>query len=149
MENASKALIIAGAIMVSIMIVSLGVYIFNNFGGAAKENADTRLNEQEVGAFNSRILPYLGQNIPGPNVNALIQYVISNNLACIQSGETQKAITITFPGNDETGISINPGGTSVVYGSNVKRVDTSANKHYIVNGEYDNNGLITNIKVEL
>ena len=147
MENASKALIMAGAILVAILIISLGILLFNRMGGTAKNMAN--MDEQEISAFNSKITPYLGDSISGSQVNALIQYVISNNLACVQSGETQKAITITFPGNDETGISINPDGTSVVYGSNVKRVDTSANKHYIVNGEYDNNGLITNIKVDL
>ncbi len=146
MENASKALIIAGAIMVSIMIVSLGVYIFNNFGGAAKENTVNRMNKQEIGSFNSRITPYLGNSIPGPEVNALIQYVISNNINCVKSGETQKAITITFPGND-SGISINGAGTSVVYGSNVKRVDTSSGKYYNVSEGYDSNGLITTITV--
>ena len=96
MENASKALIIAGAILVSILIVSLGVYIFNTFGGAAKKNATTRMNEQEIGSFNSRITPYLGQNVPGSQVNALIQYVISNDLACVKSGEINKAIKNSY-----------------------------------------------------
>ena len=144
MENASKALIIAGAILVSIMIVSLGVLIFNRMGGTAKEMAN--MDEQEIAAFNSKITPYLGKSITGSQVNVLIQYVISNNLACVQSGETHKAITIRYPGNN-TGISVNASG--ITYGDSgaSKRVDTGANKHYIVDGTYDSNGLITTIVV--
>ena len=142
MENASKALIIAGAILVAIMIVSLGVYIFNKFGGAAKENATTRMNEQEIGSFNSRITPYLGQNVPGSQVNALIQYVISNDLACVKSGEINKAIKITFPSGS---IEVKNGEVDGINGT--KRVDTSSGSYYEVRGNYDTNGLITDISV--
>ena len=71
MENASKALIIAGAILISIMIVSLGVLIFNKMGNSAKEAAN--MDEQEIANFNSKLTPYIGQNISGSQVNALIQ----------------------------------------------------------------------------
>ena len=57
MENASKALIIAGAILVSILIVSLGVLIFNNFSESAKDMAN--MDKEEIAAFNSKITPYL------------------------------------------------------------------------------------------
>ena len=143
MENASKALIIAGAILVSILIVSLGVFIFTNASAKAKEMAN--LDEQEVSAFNSKITPYLGKSISGSQVNALIQYVISNDLTCIQSGETHKAIKITFPENDQ-GISVTDSGT-MSYGTEKKRVETGASKYYKVQGTYDSNGLITTITV--
>lgn len=144
MENASKALIIAGAILVSILIVSLGVFIFTNASSKAKEMAN--LDEQEVSAFNSKITPYLGKSISGSQVNALIQYVISNDLACIQSGETVKVITITFPKESGTNTIRLEG--NKLQGTNVKRVETGANKYYEVQGTYDSNGLITTIKVE-
>ena len=35
MENASKALIIAGAILLSILLISLGIMIFNNASNVA------------------------------------------------------------------------------------------------------------------
>lgn len=141
MENASKALIIAGAILIAILIVSLGILIFNQMSGYVKENA--KLDEQEIASFNSKITPYLGQSISGSQVNALIQYVISNDLACIQSGENVKAISITFP------IS---GGTNTIDINNInspgtKRVETGASKYYKVQGTYSSNGLITTITV--
>lgn len=144
MENASKALIIAGAILVSIMIISLGVFVFNRFGGQAKESVEGRMTEQEISSFNSRITPYLGQSISGSQVNALIQYVISNDLNCIKTGETYKAITITFPSGGGTN-TIKVNGTNLD-GTSVKRVETGSGKYYSVNGTY-NDGLITQITV--
>ena len=142
MENASKALIIAGAVLVSILIVSLGVLVFNNFSGSAREMA--KMDKEEIAAFNSKITPYLGESISGSQVNALIQYVISTDISAVQSGETYKAITITFPGNS-SGIKVN--NSSVDYGTNTKRVETGSGKYYKVEGSYDSNGLITTINV--
>lgn len=97
MENASKALIIAGSILIAIMIISLGIYIFKQYSSFAKENAD--LSEQEISAFNSKITSYLGEGISGSQVNALLQYCLANNMSAQQSGETYKCITVTQNGN--------------------------------------------------
>lgn len=93
MENASKALIIAGSILIAIMIISLGIYIFKQYSSFTKENAD--LSEQEISAFNSKITAYLGEGISGSQVNALLQYCLANNMSAQQSGETYKCITVT------------------------------------------------------
>ena len=58
MENASKALIMAGAILIAILIISLGVYVFNNMSSTAKNSAN--MDKQEISNFNSKITPYLG-----------------------------------------------------------------------------------------
>ena len=142
MENASKALILAASILIAILLVSLGVLVFNNLAGKAREAAN--MDEQEKATFNSKITPYLGNSVAGSQVNALIQYVISNDIACVQSGETHKAIKIVFPGNT-SGIKVDDSGIN--YGSGTKRVETGANKYYEVNGTNDSNGLITNITV--
>ena len=93
MENASKALIIAGSILIAIMIISLGIYILKQYSSFAKENAD--LSEQEISAFNSKITAYLGEGISGSQVNALLQYCLANNMSAQQSGETYKCIEVT------------------------------------------------------
>lgn len=137
MENASKALIIAGSILIAIMIISLGIYIFKQYSSFAKENAD--LSEQEISAFNSKITSYLGEGISGSQVNALLQYCLANNMSAQQSGETYKCITvtqITITNNDEL-----VGKNSDKY----KKVETG--KFYTVEGTSDDNGLITDIKV--
>lgn len=145
MENASKALIIAGAILISILIVSLGVLIFNRMGGAAKEAAN--MDEQEVANFNSKITPYVGNSISGSQVNALIQLVISLDNSAKSSGDATKAVSITYP--LETGgtheISFNDGDVSGING--VKRVTTGSGVYYIVTATYGDNGLINKIVV--
>lgn len=37
MENASKALIMAASVLIAIMVLSLGVYLFSIFGGTSQE----------------------------------------------------------------------------------------------------------------
>ena len=147
MENASKALIIAGAIIISIMVISLAVLVFNRMGGEAKEQAN--MDEEQIAAFNSKLTPYLGRQ-SGSQVNALIQYVISANNSAVSSRDATKAITITFPGND-TGIKVttdpSTGGMSVTYGTGLKKVTTGSTSYYDVSGEHDTNGLLTTIKV--
>lgn len=145
MENASKALLIAGAILISIMIVSLGVLIFNKMGNSAKEAAN--MDEQEVANFNSKITPYVGKNISGSQVNALIQLVISIDNSAKSSGDTTKVVSITYP--------LEAGGTNTISfsGGNVnglnavKRVKTGSGVYYTVSAEYDSNGLINKITV--
>lgn len=49
MENASKALIIAGAILVSILLISLGIVMFNASKGTTGQASGTA-NAMERGA---------------------------------------------------------------------------------------------------
>lgn len=134
MENASKALIIAGAILVAIMIISLGVLLFNRMGGAAKDAAN--MDEQEIAAFNSKITPYLGNSIAGSQVNALLQYCLSSNMSAKNSGETYKYITVSV-----SGVSALDGDSTTF-----TRVATGG-KYYTVTGTYDSNGLVTTISI--
>lgn len=135
MENASKALIMAGAILMAILIISLGVLVFNKFGGAAKQAAN--MDEQEIKSFNSKITPYLGNAVAGSQVNALLQYCLSVNISAKKSGETYKQIEVTN-GGDATSLEK----TDTSY----NRVNTSG-VYYKVEGTYDDNGLITQIKI--
>lgn len=41
MENASKALIIAGAILISILLISLGIIMFNSSKGTSEQAKNT------------------------------------------------------------------------------------------------------------
>lgn len=59
MENASKALIMAGGLLISLMVASLLVYIFSNFGEHAREVTE-RVNERHQTASNEEFLQYEG-----------------------------------------------------------------------------------------
>ena len=77
MENASKALIIAGAILLAIVIISLGLIVVNNSRNAVDS---ANMNEQEIQTFNSKFTSYEGTKT-GTQVKALIQVVIASNQA--------------------------------------------------------------------
>ena len=134
MENASKALIIAGAILLAILIISLGIFIFS-------QSQDTinsiNMDEQEIMAFNNKFTPYEGDNIRGSQVNALAQAVLSNNQSAANNGETAtKGIEMTLPGGDL----IAANGSTTTF----KRV--AAGTYYKVEFEY-NKGLVNEINV--
>ena len=58
MENASKALIIAGAILLGILIVGLGMYIYQQAVGAMEGiNFDT----QQIQSYNAKFEQYEGR----------------------------------------------------------------------------------------
>lgn len=98
MENASKALIIAGAILLSILIISLGILIFSQ----AQDTINAvNMNEQEILAFNNKFTPYEGDSIRGSQVNALLQAVVSSNQSVNDNGEiTTKGIRVIFEDDD-------------------------------------------------
>ena len=78
MENASKALIIAGAILLAILIISLGIMIYNQASGVVNNNAMT---EVEVTSFNQKFEQYFGDKVRGANVNSLVSAVNTNNMS--------------------------------------------------------------------
>lgn len=76
MENATKALLIAAAILVAIIIIALGLAVVRQ-GQEAVGNAD--LSEAEIEAFNSKFKPYEGSNVSTAQVNALLSTVLTHN----------------------------------------------------------------------
>ena len=74
MENASKALIIAGAILLSILIIALGIFVFNAAKGAIKTD---QLDATEKATFNDPIAQYEGRQL-GSSVKSLLSHLISN-----------------------------------------------------------------------
>ena len=61
MENASKALLIAGGVLLSILIISLGVYLFANFGGVTAQIGEN-VEESQISQFNSQFTTNVGKN---------------------------------------------------------------------------------------
>lgn len=82
MENASKALIIAGAILLSILIIGLGMTVFNT---AKEALTGASLDSTKVDAINSKYEPYLGTNIKGTKIKSLCGVVKNNNLTADES----------------------------------------------------------------
>ena len=99
MENASKALIIAGAILLAILIVGLGVYIYRQAAGVIDTGT---MDQLVVSQFNAQFEPYLGNNVSGSNVKQLIRIIKASNRA-------KEDLPVTFkvdtqPDNDSSTI---------------------------------------------
>lgn len=77
MENASKALIIAGAILLSILLIAVGMFIFQQAQGQINK-AGNRLDQSAIETHNKQFSQYEGTQT-GTQVKSLIQTVIANN----------------------------------------------------------------------
>ena len=59
MENASKALIIAGAILISILLISIGIILINS-GRDITETGTSGMQSQKIQTFNAQFTSYEG-----------------------------------------------------------------------------------------
>lgn len=119
MENASNALIMAAGILISIMLISLGTYLFATFGGYSKNINDT-LSQTQIEEFNSQFTKY--ETTPGDETTYCTAYDIVSviNLArnANEKYEEYKNITTTRPANannqNNTYICVNVNGNSSI-----------------------------------
>ncbi len=87
MENATKALLIAAAVLVAILIISLGLAVYNKASNAT-DSAD--LSSTEIQAQNEKFTKYEGDNKRGSEVNALLETVKNSNLTTNSDGAKVK-----------------------------------------------------------
>ncbi len=81
MDNASKALIMAGAILISIAIVGVGVYIFSTTSSVS-DSVGASMDAYAANQLNSQLRAYEGKKIKGSTVKdflALVESFNSNN----------------------------------------------------------------------
>ena len=133
MENASKALIIAGAILLAILIIGLGIFIYRQ---AANTVSDTGMDQLSIQQYNGQFENYIKTNVSASNVRALLDTVSSNNA----TSETK--VTVKWKTNMPT---------DVVEDSLVTKDQLSSAVKYNVtdNSNTSKTGLITEIYVSI
>lgn len=135
MENASKALIIAGAILLAILIIGLGMLVFTQAQGVIGR---VNLDKDIVEATNSRFQANIGDNKRGTDVKALCGDIRNNNL--------------TADGEDSFEISLTYGGQTVTDATEIDKIKSKIGngKYYNVTCTYDKkkSGLIDTITIE-
>ncbi len=156
MENASKALIIAGAILLSILIIAIGMFIYTSSQSTINDSL-TQMNTQEIEAFNSQFTIYGGsQN--GAKLKSMVG-------TCIANANTYKEEPAKLPrvsinkfseklgdGNNADTGTLNKGGDTPELNNYINTLATIRNnlenKHsYTVNFGYSNNGVLTSITI--
>ncbi len=136
MENASKALIIAGAILLAILIISLGIMIL----GKAQDTINgSGMTQAEVQAFNEKFTKYEGKQ-RGSSVRSLIQEVVSNN-GTQENIDSGRLVAVQGTGTNASGISVS--GTTVSGTANIKNTAT-----YTISFEYATNGCVNKIIIQ-
>lgn len=96
MENASKALLIAGAVLIVILLIGIGMLIYSKSTGVI-DTAASSMNSYEIQSFNSQFTPYEGMQ-RGSSVKSLISTIIANNAT--YKSDTNKQIYINFHDED-------------------------------------------------
>ena len=131
MENATKALLIAAAILIAILIISLGLVVYRI---AAETVGSANLSEAEMAAFNGKFEPSAGPRVSGAMVNSLLSTVMSHNRQAATAGEP----TVTVSGG-------NTGAAVDMTAGTITKVNTGA--YYSVTLTYDANGLVSTITI--
>lgn len=79
MENASKALLISGGILIAIIILTMGVYLFATYGQLGEEY-QKNLSSGEIRKFNSNFIQFEErENITAQEIVTLYKFVKSYN----------------------------------------------------------------------
>lgn len=78
MENATKALIIAGAILIAILLITIGIKILNSTKGTV-DSSQATMDATAITTFNSQFTGFLNKNLTIAQVNSLKQKIIASN----------------------------------------------------------------------
>ena len=135
MENASKALIIAGAILIAMLLVSIGIMLINS-GRSLTATTTSNLDSQKIQTFNSQFTPFEGSKT-GAEVKSLINKVKASNavdsehqvvvIGTTKTGYSSQSISsindikstelygieINYAGNDGNYAGVGPGGSTL------------------------------------
>ena len=141
MENASKALIIAGAILLAILLISLGIMVFNK----AQDISDGgQIDQAEVSTYNSKFAKYEGTNVSGSQVKALVGEINTNNT----TDKNNRVVRHIALDVDNSIITQTTGtGTDANYPTYLTSKVSSSAKYTIAVTGYDSKGYITKIKI--
>lgn len=120
MENASKALLIAGAILIAIILIGIAVAVITSTSNI-QDQAGSTTDKMAIQTFNSQFLSYEGTGVSASQVTQLKSAIKANN-----AQDQAHTITINKNGQTEAGI-------TVVSGAK-----------YDVSFEYGDNGYINN-----
>lgn len=77
MENATKALLIAAAIIIAVVLITITVAVLGQGSTMVQENSD--MTGVQVSAYNSEFEAYIGDRVTGSKVKQLINTINQHN----------------------------------------------------------------------
>ena len=142
MENASKALIIAGAILLAISIIGIGMFVFSGVSDTITSSLD--MSKDQINAYNQTFENYMG-NQRGSNVKSLIKEIRSHNLGAEDDSKKVALFYGAAASDLEAGTATSGISTSDI---NVVNNNIKSGKTYKVEFGYDtNSGLVTAVYI--
>ena len=148
MENATKALLIAAAVLVAILIISLGLVVYNM---ASETIGAVNFSGHEIEAFNNQFKQYEGDKVRGSEVNALLDTVLSANMKSRAEGLTPTAGQKFVSVNAKKATSANATkmmGTLKITAKSLSGMEANSAKLYKVVINYDEKtGFVSSITV--
>lgn len=79
MENATQALLMAAGVLIGVLILTLGIYLFYMFGNYASTTQD-KITANQLSQFNDKFLKYDGfTNLTIQDVITVKNYALENN----------------------------------------------------------------------
>lgn len=143
MENASKALLIAGAVLICIVLISVGMMIISS-STEVTDQVDDLTSTQAAQTFNNQFSKYAGTQ-KGSSVKTLLETIAtSNNTAGSGSGKTVQ-VTTNNVGNGTQLTSNNDSNAIVGMMSNV----VNSKKYKVEITAQDTEGYISAITITL
>lgn len=133
MDNASKALVMAGAILIAVMLISLGVVLFNTASDIAQDTSK-QLDSLAIETFNSGFVQMTGTAVKGSTVRTLINKVKSHN------GNAEEVAlygTVTINGKSDGSATLDT----------VGEIDTNKTYKVDIDKYSTTSGAVSNIKI--
>ena len=148
MENSSKALMIAGAIIICVLIVSIGMFIYSK-SNASIDDAMTTMSTSEIEAHNAEYTMYDSEQT-GSNVKALLRIVVSN--ANLYKDEVTKIPGVYFQDvkhgkNLDSGLPEDGDNTEYLNTLQAIQSNIDTRHNYWIEVNYQKNGLIDYINI--
>lgn len=141
MENASKALIIAGAILIAILLISVGILVMNSTGSVTDEVGKTA-DTMALQTFNSQFTTYEGTNMTASQVKSLMGLIKSSNASNGVSTSGQDKF-VELDSSDPDSGAPNAGKTVITATTGLKK-----NKTYTIQvTTYSTGGYVSKIRV--
>lgn len=78
MENASKALLIAGSVLIAILLIAMGVRVFNSTTGMS-DATESSMQTAEAMMFNNKFSGYMNKTLTQAEARSLLQLIQANN----------------------------------------------------------------------
>ena len=145
MENASKALIIAGAILLSIAIIGIGMFVYNSVSDTISDSAD--MSEEQVTAYNQAYTTYEGVR-NGSQLKALCDNVRQHNINAPDPSQEIAIISGTaqpdYPAPTATGSA----GTTAAEINALKNTLLSGRQYTVSLGMDPDTGRVTQIGIQ-